>query len=52
MRKRLFACLLLCTALLLALPLAARAEAKLDYALPFFCRQCCSFLPYQCPSSR
>ncbi|MCR5576367.1 MAG: TPM domain-containing protein [Oscillospiraceae bacterium] len=31
MKKRLLACLLLCTALLLALPLAAGAEAKLDY---------------------
>ena len=29
--KKLFVSLLLCTALLLALPLAARAEAKLDY---------------------
>ena len=31
MKKRLFACLLLCTLLLLALPLTAGAEAKLDY---------------------
>ena len=31
MKKRFLFSLLLCAALLLALPLAARAEAKLDY---------------------